>query len=251
MNIYVKKSLQLLLSTLALSSLMAQAQDKSPWSVGAGLISTESPYAGTDNRTLLLPMINYEGEKLTFRGFALDYKLVENKGFNWSVILEPGQFFDSSDSDLAEIKALDDRKISLYAGSKVSYTTGYGSLSASASHDILGHGDGAKLKARYSYPFKLSKQIMLIPSFGVELSSSKVSNYYYGVTKGESNTFDAYELGSTVNYNAGMLLSYQLNKKWNVSAMINYTQLDSDIEDSPIIDTSSISTAMMSVSYQF
>ncbi|AQP99570.1 scaffolding protein [Pseudoalteromonas aliena] len=251
MNTYVKNSVQLLLGAFALSSITAQAQDESPWSIGAAVISTGSPYAGTDNKILLLPMINYEGEKLTFRGFALDYKLVEDEGFTWSAILEPGQNFDSSDSDITAIKALNDREISLYAGTKVSYATKYGHFSASASHDVLGHGDGAMFDTNYSYPFKLSKQIMLIPSFGVELNSSKVSNYYYGIEKGESNTYAPYKLGSTVNYNAGMLLSYQLDKRWNISAMVSYTRLDSDIENSPIIDTANISTAMMSVSYQF
>ena len=92
---------------------------------------------------------------------------------------------------------------------------------------------------------------MLIPSVGVELNSSDVSNYYYGVATGESTTYAPYELGSTVNYNAGLFLMYYINKNWNVNAMVNYQQLDSDIEDSPIIDTDNTTTVMMSVNYRF
>ena len=53
---------------------------------------------------------------------------------------------------------------------------------------------------------------MLVPSVGVELNSSDVSNYYYGVALGESTTYAPYELGSTVNYNAGLFLMYYINK---------------------------------------
>ena len=44
---------------------------------------------------------------------------------------------------------------------------------------------------------------------------------------------------------------YYINKNWNVNAMVNYKQLDSDIEDSPIIDTDNTTTVMMSVNYRF
>jgi len=249
MNTYVKSTIRILISALAFSSLAAQAE--SQWSLGAGVISTGSPYAGTDSEVLVLPMITYEGEKLSFKGFSLDYKLLEDKGFNWSVILEPGDNFDTSDSDIEAIRALDDRKLSLYAGTQISYATRFGKVSASATHDVIGHGDGAKFKTNYSYPIKLSKQLMLIPSVGVELNSSNVSNYYYGVTQDESTTYAPYELGSTVNYNAGLFLMYYINKNWNVNAMVSYQQLDSDIEDSPIIDTDNTTTVMMSVNYRF
>ena len=249
MNTYIQNSLRLLVGTLALCSITAQAE--SQFSLGGGVISTSSPYAGTDSETLFLPIITYEGERLSFKGLSLDYKLVEEQGFNWSLVLEPGDNFDTSDSDLAAIKALDDRKLSLYAGTQVSYTASFGKISASATHDVIGHGDGAKFKTNYSYPIKLSKQLMLIPSVGVELNSSDVSNYYYGVAQGESTTYAPYELSSTVNYNAGLFLMYYINKNWNVNAMVNYKQLDSDIEDSPIIDTDNTTTVMMSVNYRF
>ena len=249
MNTYMKNSIRILVGTLTLCSIAVQAE--SQFSLGGGVISTSSPYAGTDSETLFLPIITYEGERLSFRGLSLDYKLVEEQGFNWSLVLEPGDNFETSDSDLAAIKALDDRKLSLYAGTQVSYTASFGKISASATHDVIGHGDGTKFKTNYSYPIKLSKQLMLVPSVGVELNSSDVSNYYYGVAQGESTTYAPYELSSTVNYNAGLFLMYYINKNWNVNAMVNYKLLDSDIEDSPIIDTDSTTTVMMSVNYRF
>jgi len=249
MNPYIKNSIQIIVSTFALCSITAQAE--SQFSLGGGVISTSSPYAGTDNKTLVLPMITYEGERLSLRGLSLDYKLLEDDGFNWSLVLEPGDNFDTSDSDLAAIKALNDRKLSLYAGTQVSYTAGFGKITASATHDVIGHGDGAKFKTNYSYPIKLSKQLMLVPSVGVELNSSDISNYYYGVAQGESSTYAPYKLSSTVNYNAGLFLMYYINKNWNANAMVNYKQLDSDIEGSPIIDTDYSTTVMMSVNYRF
>ncbi|ALS34363.1 outer membrane protein [Pseudoalteromonas translucida KMM 520] len=249
MNTYMTNSLRVLVTTLIFTASAAHAESR--WSVAGGVISVESPYADTDSKTLGLPMVNYTGERLTLKGYMLDYKLLGDEGLNWSVILEPGQFFDSTDSDNVAIKALNERKMSLYAGTKVSYAASFGRVSASISHDVLGHGDGAKFKTDYSYPVKLTKELMLAPFVGVEINSSQLSNYYYGVAEGESSTFDAYELSSTVNYNIGLLASYQLNKNWNVNALVKFNQLDADIEDSPIIDTDNLTTAMMSITYHF
>ena len=80
---------------------------------------------------------------------------------------------------------------------------------------------------------------------------SNVSNYYYGVAAGESTRYAPYQLGSTVNYNAGLSFRYQLNKNWHLNGLVKYTQLDADIEDSPIVDSDNIATTMLSVSYQF
>ncbi|MBH0071987.1 MipA/OmpV family protein [Pseudoalteromonas sp. NZS127] len=245
----MQQPLPILLSTLLVTTSAAYAD--SPWSVAGGVIAVDSPYANTDTKVMALPMINYQGEKLTLRGYTLDYTLLQQHGFSWSATLAPGQFFDSSDSDNPAIKALNERKMSLYAGTKVSYAASFGRVSASVSHDILGNGDGAKFKTDYSYPVKLTKELMLAPFVGVEINSSQLSNYYYGVAEGESSTFDAYELSSTVNYNIGLLASYQLNRNWNVNALVKFNQLDADIEDSPIIDTDNLTTAMMSITYHF
>jgi len=249
MNTYVINSFRILVAALIFPALTAHAQ--SQWSVAGGVISVESPYADTDNKTLGLPMVNYQGERLTIKGYMLDYKLLGDKGVNWSVIVEPGQFFDSTDSDNIAIKTLNKRKISLYAGTKVSYSASFGRISASVSHDVLGHGDGVKFKTDYNYPVKLTKELMLVPFVGFEVNSSQLSNYYYGVAEGESTTYDAYQLSSTVNYNIGLLATYKINQNWNVNALVKYNQLDSDIEDSPIVDTDNISSAMMSVTYHF
>lgn len=127
-----------------------------------------------------------------------------------------------SDSNLEAIKALDNKKLSLYADTEVCYSAGFDKISANTTHDEIGHSDGAKFKTNYSYSIKLPKQLMLIPSVGIELNSSDVSNYYYGVAQGESTTYAPYELGSTLNYNAGLFLMYYINKNWNVNAMVNY-----------------------------
>ncbi|WMS94303.1 MipA/OmpV family protein [Pseudoalteromonas sp. HL-AS2] len=245
----MQQPLPILLSTLLVTTSAAYAD--SPWSVAGGVIAVDSPYANTDTKVMALPMINYQGEKLTLRGYTLDYTLLQQHGFSWSATLAPGQFFDSSDSDNPAIKALNERKMSLYAGTKVSYAANFGRLNASVTHDILGHSDGLKFNGDYNYPVKLTKELMLAPFVGVEINSSQLSNYYYGVAEGESSTFDAYELSSTVNYNIGLLATYKINKNLNVNALVKYHQLDADIEDSPIIDTDNLTTAMMSITYHF
>lgn len=249
MNTYILPNLRLLISLCALLAFSSHAQSK--WSVGLGAISVESPYLDTDNTTIALPTIDYYGENLTVRGIAADYKLFKKEGFSWSVILEPGQFFDSTDSDNVAISSLDERKLSLYAGTRIMHRSRFGIIRASVSHDVLGHGNSAKLNSHYSYPIKLSTRLSLTPFIGIELSSRTLSNYYYGVAQGESNTFDAYELGSTVNYQSGIVANYQLNKQWNINAMLKYSQLDDDIKNSPIVADNNLSTAMLSVSYHF
>ncbi|WJG10863.1 MipA/OmpV family protein [Aliiglaciecola sp. LCG003] len=243
-------SLGLVMACVSLSH-QAQATD-GQWTVGAGVIAVDNPYIGVDSRIMALPFVTYKSENLTFRGFAFDYKVMQYQDLTFSIILKPGDgFLDSSDSDNEAIRALSDRDLSYYAGVKMSHSSKLGSISAAASHDLLGNGDGYIIDADYSYPIHLGENVMVVPTIGVSYNSADVSNYYYGVAAGESDVFDQYALSTTVNAYIGLVVTYKIDKNWSVSAMAKYTQLDKDIEYSPIIDDRQKTMGLLSLNYRF
>src|SRR5688500_19802297 len=64
----------------------AQQQDASRWGIGAGAAAIDSPYAGEDIRIRPIPLLSYEGEKLSFRGATVGYHLIDTRTFSLDFI---------------------------------------------------------------------------------------------------------------------------------------------------------------------
>lgn len=247
-----KKTMLVAIVSLAALSNQVYAQQTSPWSVGLGVINFDSPYKGVDEKVFVLPMVAYQGERLSIDGFAAEYRLTERGGAGLSVVLTPGgHFLDASDSDDAQVKQLSDRNLSVYAGIKASYSSELGYFSAALKQDISNNSKGLVATADYSYPIQVSSNLSITPALGVDLNSSKVANYYFGVAANELQNEAAYQLDKTLSCYVGVLATYNVSPSWKVNAYMRYKQLDDDIKRSPLIKDEDVSFAVLSVAYQF
>lgn len=231
-------------STLILGYSAESTASEDEWLIGGGVLALTSPYIGVDNQKYALPLINYKGEKLRASIFNLEYNLWQYNRLTLSFATELGEdFLKASDSINPVVNALNDRKISIYSGAKLTYSSAIGIFNTSALYDISGHSEGSIFKANYSYPWRVNNKLTLIPSVGINIKDSDVANYYYG--------YSNYELDNTTDLTLNLILSYQLTKSLNANAYIRHIALDNDITHSPIINSDQITMAMISIMYKF
>lgn len=121
--------------------------------------------------------------------------------------------------------------------------------------DISGNSKGLTANAGIKYPIYQSKTgFRLVANANVEWMSSNYVNYVYGIRGDqidESKGRFAYQPGSSLNYLLGLTAQFELNKNWNMFGTYHYKFLDSNIEDSPLVETDNTSGLMVGAVYRF
>jgi MipA family protein len=240
------KSLHLALSLLpaaVLLPLTAQANDESGLkSIGLGVSLAESPYAGADGSTSLLPLVNYEGERFFVRGLTGGVHLYEHEGFGLDAILS-GRF-DGIDADdfgreeLAENgidrSLLEDRDDGIDLGLRATWNSRLGELQATAKADVSGASKGYELALEYGYPLQIAGATVT-PSVAVSYLSDNLADYYYGTLDDEEERGVArYRPGAVVVPSLAIGVSRPFGERWVLNAEASYRSLPGDLRDSPL-----------------
>ena len=230
----------------------AEVESSAAWSVGVGAVHYQSAYRGTAPTELLAPLFSYQGERFSFSGFSVSYRLMDVLGVSVEALLEPGdEVFDASKSHDANLSSLADRDISVMAGIRLSHHSAWGAVTASLTHDISNTSDGYAAVAAYSYPLQFSERMSVVPSIGVRLTDASVANFYYGVGEGESGQLAAYQPGRTTSAFGSISMHYGLSNNLRLNAIFRTVALDQKIKDSPMIDAGYTRVAVVSLDYLF
>ncbi len=82
--------------------------------------------------------------------------------------------------------------------------------------------------------------LTLTPGIGVEWNSDNQNEYYYGVSKHESNRsgMRSYDPDSSWNPYLELAANYRFLGDWSVYGIARYTRLSDEITDSPMVDKS-------------
>ncbi|MBD1388024.1 MipA/OmpV family protein [Neiella sp. HB171785] len=221
---------------------------KSTLAVGLGVAAPSSAYRSYDDSTSAVPLVFFNSKNFYFEGFEAGYKVIENRSSRLSVILMAGsEEFDAGDSD---IDGLDDRDRSFMAGVRYRYMAKWGIVDAKVAADISDESEGTIARVSYGYPFHISDRFVVLPRGFVKWMSSDYADYYYGVSEDEGG-LAAYAPGSSLKYGAELLATYEINKKWKVLGGGRVSMLDSDLEDSPMLDDDMESMVFAGVTYSF
>ncbi|MFZ9036223.1 MAG: MipA/OmpV family protein [Francisellaceae bacterium] len=227
------------------------------WSIGAGAIFSPNPYKQTSDTILPLPIIGYNGERLKINGPSASYIVVGNKNINTAVeaFLYP-EYFRASKSDDESLKKLDNRHYIVVAGLSQRFNTPYGRLRFGLDFDITGQSNGYLFQAGYTKPFPIPMEnelLILSPGFGVQYSSEKLMDYYYGISSGEaaSSGLSAYSPSGAWSPYVSFRLSYRYKTHWNLFASTRVSRLSNQAYDSPMVSSRYIVSAMAGVSYAF
>lgn len=216
--------------------------------VGLGVGALNTAYADYDDETTGIPLIFFNSKNFYFEGIEGGYKIIENRQSRLSVFLSMGaEEFDAGNSDY---DGLEDRDRSVMAGVRYRHMARWGILDAKVAADVSDESEGTIARISYGYPFRPSEQFTIMPRGFVKWMSSDYADYYYGVSEEESG-LASYAPGSSMKYGAELIATYQINKKWKVLGGGRVTMLDSDLEDSPMLDDDVESLIFAGVTYKF
>lgn len=224
--------------------------------VSVGFITSYSPavYKGLDSNTAFFPMIGYEGEHLYFRGTELGYALMPqgtplNMIFN--VQYDP-RVLKPEDSDNTDIQKLDKRKAGALGGITLQALTTAGTLEASVGSDVVGEHNGLYAEVVLKESFNLGAW-GFTPEIGYAFNDDKLNNHFYGVSEAEANrtSFSAFDAGWSGKAFVGVSSYLYLTESIRLVGSLRYSKLDTDLADSPIIESEHLFSGTIGASYIF
>ncbi|HEX6636363.1 MAG TPA: MipA/OmpV family protein [Steroidobacteraceae bacterium] len=127
----------------------------------------------------------------------------------------------------------------------------WGQASLHAFHDVSGTHDGFEISGDYSYRITRGR-LSLSPGVGLTWKSAALSDYYWGVHKGEeSTTLAAYEARGGLGWEAGLRANYYLTKSLRLAVSANYERLQHSVAMSPLVRQDHVFGYFAGLGWQF
>ncbi|MDF3125976.1 MipA/OmpV family protein [Rheinheimera sp. 1928-s] len=225
----------LAVAALCSAKVAAQQAAHQGFLYGVGIGVNQEIYNDFSSRTIPLPILGYQGERLSVYGPFISYKLLELENISFSAKLAP-RFagFDGSDSPVFTNMA--ERKDSLDGGLGVQLRQRGWLLEADTVFDLLGNSNGSESKLTVSYSY-LATVVIIEPKLSVSYFDTKLVNYYYGVRPEEVTAQrPAYKADGSVNYNAGFSLSTPLFFDGMTKLGLEHHWYGNSVSNSPLTD---------------
>ncbi|ELC5340097.1 MipA/OmpV family protein [Salmonella enterica] len=226
---------------------------ESSLTLGAGVGVIEHPYKGYDSEAYLIPVISYDSNHFWFRGLGGGYYLWNDAADTLSVMAYwSPMYFRPGDSNDHQLRQLNKRKSTMMAGMSWSHHTPYGFLRTSLAADVLDNSDGVVGDVAWLYRY-VNGGFSLTPGIGVEWSSQKQNDYYYGVSHRESvrSGLKSYEADNGWAPYLEISASYNFAGNWSMYGMARYTHLSEETADSPVVDKSWNGLLSTGITYHF
>lgn len=244
-----------ILSAIAINSSFAMAS-QSPWSVGVGAAYSPKVYKGTPTNKTVIPILGYEGENFFFRGFSAGYRFNPRgatHNFIVRAIYDP-RTFKPGDSDIANMRLLDEREDTVLAGASYQYLTPVGMFEAALGADILGVHNGLYGELAWRFPLRFSGG-GITPAVGYSYNDNKMNQHLYGVSQQESDKtggeINEFDINGSGQYFVGVSGYVFVSRSVMIRGGIRYTNLEGDIEKSPLLDSTDSTTANIGITYSF
>jgi MipA family protein len=246
------KALAVLLALLAPAAVAQPARSGPPsgWSAGVLSMSVSSPYRSADDDLLVVPVVQYEGERVYFRGLRLGYRLTPGQPWNVALVAQP-RLLHLDREDIGQNTQIRDRKRSIDAGIAVDRQIGRIRTELVAVTDVLGRSNGQEVAGRVALPLRFGP-LLLSPEAGVRFWSANMAAYYAGVHEDESgHGLSAYDPGSAVVPEVGLSARMPLTRAVVLTAQYRHRFLPGELRASPLIDDDYESSAFIGASYFF
>jgi outer membrane protein len=215
--------------------------------LGLGVYSRQEIYRGASTQTDVLPYV--------YGQYGRVFGRVDTFGFQ---VLPMGHGFlevstrivqDAMESDSLKNAGVRDRKNSRLLGLSTFQYTPIGAVSISLMNDF-GKSKGMVLDASWIGALKPVSWLSIYPEVGVEMLTSKYTDYYYGVNAGEGG-FNAYKAGTALNPYFAIHTSSPIAEHWNLALTLRKKALADEVRNSPIVDRTSRLNGYVAVSYEF
>lgn len=224
---------------------------KGSWAFGAAVFSEESPYKGMGSQTLGFPVLSYHGSHLYLEGLRGGVTLGGWKEVRFGFFGEYRYiYFDEGKTNT--LRGMEKRRSTLEAGAEMKVPLiGEVVFKGEVLFDILGIHKGEEIRGTLERRFT-HKNLSLTPSIGVEVQSSSLANYYYGVREEEKSSFrPGYETGRAVNFKGMLQMVYRFGESYLLVSRAAWKSLDSEIQKSPIVEKDALVSLFLGLFYQF
>ncbi len=221
--------------------------------LGAAMSVKTSPYKDHKDSYLPTPLVLYDGPRFYAKGAGAGVYLFNNETHKISVGASYfGLWFDPDDTSNAPLKELDKRKSTLMGDLAYAVITPIGLGKMNVSRDLLGHSDGYVVDASWNVPFMREKYAVM-PSIGVEWSSRKQADYYYGVSAHEAARSGLKQHTAKANFSPYVKVEgkYDFNECWSAVAGVSANFLTGSMKNSPMVGRSVVVGGFAGLGYTF
>ncbi|AOA57539.1 MipA/OmpV family protein [Acinetobacter larvae] len=226
--------LMMSLMVATLSSRWAHAeQQENTLTVGLNTSIDYQAYKGKTVTYTVLPMIFFDNDLFYAEGDEAGIYLINDENNE----LRLNAYYDgNSFSPHGEFQGVDRRDWSVMAGMSYLHITPYGGFKLQAAQDTLGRHRGQVFSVSYLAAFE-QQPWLIYPEFGVQWVSKKYNQYYFAVNSREAADakLQPYQLGSSVQPYASLVIDYRLNKRWDIFTNLNINYLSDKQYNSPMV----------------
>ncbi len=224
------------------------------WSLGVAAAYSPAVYKETPSSRVVIPLIGYEGEHIFFRGFTAGYRLFPMRSpqnVTFRLMYDP-RTLEPDDSDNAQIRLLDKRSSTILAGVSYQLRTPIGLWETSAGTDIGDTHNGLYAETALRFPLRFGSW-GITPGIGYSYNSKKLNNHLYGVSGEEAarSGLPEFEADWDGQYFIGASAYWSVMDTVRINGNVRYTNLEGDIESSPIIESGISTTVSLGIAYLF
>jgi MipA family protein len=218
--------------------------------LGVAAAAWRNPYTDSDDDFMALPMIRFENRWISFAGGDLDLKLPSAGPVEFTIAARyQNDGYDANDAPI--LAGMESRDESLWAGATIKWENRFADLSAEWLMDTLGNSEGQQVRLAAEHRFQLGN-FHVSPRVEAHWMDDDYVDYYFGVRPGEAlGNRPFYEGSATTNLGLGVQTTYMFSEKQSVFLDVQGELLGAEIEDSPLVDSSSRMRVAVGYMYLF
>lgn len=225
------------LTLMSMSQVNAQetVENEKQWTVGGAAILYQSPFEGEGVKVIPFPYIAYDNGEIFVDGVDLGYHLIKDT--------DNGLFVDIIGT-VNDVAGVDRTSLNFDLGLRAGYVSENVYFDVSILQDVTAQHNGQRAIATFATPINHGK-LSIVPSVSAQWMSRKAVNHLYGISEKQNaemikdnrkSILPVYEITSSdINFNANLVLTYQVTDSWSVVALGGANYLGNKIRENPSI----------------
>lgn len=250
-NVMKKYVLASILLALPVSTVI-NAQES--YSLGIGLAYQQKPYIGDKSDWVAVPHFEYQNSNFFIKGLKAGLYLFNTPTTKVDAHLRYQSLsFKPSDS-VGALRELNRRKSTIEFGLGFQhYFPNQAFVTTDINADILGRSDGVNIDVGAGFVHQVNDHFKVIPKIGGIWSSKDHNDYYYGVSRYESDKtgVSAYNPDSSFTPYIGVGTIINATENLNVFGGAQIKILPSEVKNSPMTTRSTTSSFAVGINYDF
>ena len=225
-----------------------------PGEAGVGFTWTfapTSPYRGSSHDSDLLAQFRYDSRYFYLQSDRIGLKL-ETERVRYEAFLRRRLEGFASDHVPDSMAGMGKRSSGDDLGVALRLRLGAGFLYGEAMQNVSDESEGTEIRLGYRYERWWTGRLRWRPYITLAWRDADLNNYYYGVRPEEATAErPAYQPGSGMNVELGVLAAYRLAERWQVLAGAGVTRWSSGVGDSPVVEDGTQPYFMLGLMYGF